>query len=231
MRPHTICHMVSSIDGRTLGSRWSPSGIDMGALFEGVHDRLGGGSWIVGRTTGQEFAKGEDYPQASEQTFAREPFIAKTGAEAYGIVLDAHGKIAWGRADVGGDPIVVVLTEAVSDEHLAGLRSDGVSYVFAGKNEIDLALALETLGRELELETLLIEGGGGANGALLRAGLVDEISVVIAPAVDGAEGAPSVFNASEAAAGEQAPVEAIELVSHEVIEGGAVWLRYRVTNR
>ena len=48
-------------------------------------------------------------------------------------MLDAHGKIGWGRSDIGGDPIVVVLTEQVSDAHLAGLRSENVSYIFAGK--------------------------------------------------------------------------------------------------
>jgi hypothetical protein len=45
-------------------------------------------------------------------------------------VLDAQGKIAWGRADIDNDPIVVVLTETVTDRHLAGLRKDGVSYIF-----------------------------------------------------------------------------------------------------
>jgi len=42
-------------------------------------------------------------------------------------VRDAHGKIAWGRSNIGGDPIVAVLTEQVSDVRLAGLRRDGVS--------------------------------------------------------------------------------------------------------
>jgi riboflavin biosynthesis pyrimidine reductase len=44
---------------------------------------------------------------------------------------------------------------------------------------------------------LLVEGGGGANGAFLRAGLIDEISLVICPAIDGANGAPSVFDSSD----------------------------------
>jgi riboflavin biosynthesis pyrimidine reductase len=60
-------------------------------------------------------------------------------------VLDAQGKIAWGRSDIGGDPIIVVLTEQVSDAHLAGLRQDGVSYIFAGEQGLDLGLALEIL--------------------------------------------------------------------------------------
>src|SRR6266851_97609 len=31
---------------------------------------------------------------------------------AWGIALDAQGKIAWGRSDIGGDPIVVALVTA-----------------------------------------------------------------------------------------------------------------------
>jgi riboflavin biosynthesis pyrimidine reductase len=75
-------------------------------------------------------------------------------------VVDARGKIAWGRSDIGGDPIVAVLTEQVSDAHLAGLRRDGVSYIFAGEQDLDLGLALEILNRELGVKRLLVEGGG-----------------------------------------------------------------------
>ena len=58
MKPHVICLMASSVDGRTLHSRWRPKG--SGAdLFERVHDELAGDAWLVGRVTGQEFAKGK----------------------------------------------------------------------------------------------------------------------------------------------------------------------------
>ena len=122
-----------------------------------------------------------------------------------------QGKIAWGRSEIGGDPIVAVLTEQVSDAHLAGLRQDGVSYIFAGERELDLGLALEILNRELGIERLLLEGGGGSNGSFLRAGLIDEISLAICPAVDGAKGAPSIFNSSDGDAGVAAPIRSMTL--------------------
>ena len=172
------------------------------------------------RVTGQEFSKREAYPNTTDESFPRETHLVRRDADAYGIVLDAHGKIAWGRADIGGDAIVVLLTRAVSDAHLAGLREDGVSYIFAGEQEIDLALALELLNRELGIKRLLVEGGGGANGAFLRAGLIDEISLVVCPTVDGAKGAPSVFDSSEQEAGQPAPVHIMELTSSEVLDGG-----------
>ena len=48
-------------------------------------------------------------------------------------------------------------------------------------SDLDLALTLDILNRELGVKRLLLEGGGGANGAFLRAGLVDELSLVICP--------------------------------------------------
>jgi len=138
MKPHVICHMVASLDGRTLTSRWRPEDPGRRVVFERLHERLAVNAWLVGRITGQEYAKRDAYPDDTDQRYPREPWFARRDATACGIVLDAHGKIAWGRSDIGGDPIVVVLTETVSDAHLAGLREDGVSYIFAGAQELDL---------------------------------------------------------------------------------------------
>ncbi len=232
MKPYVLCHMVSSIDGRIWGSRWRPRANVVPNLFEKLHDQLvaehGGGSWLCGRVTAQEFAKVKSgtYPP-TDQTFPRENWFTRREAKAWGIFLDAHGKAVWGRSDIGGDPILVILTEAVPDSHLAGLRSEGISYIFAGKTAIDLAAALETLNRELGIERLLLEGGGGANGALLRAGLVDEISLVISAAIDGSTGAPAVFNSGDVDLG-PAPIEKMTLAGHQVLDGGAVWLRYKL---
>lgn len=229
MKPHMICHMICSLDGRILQSRWRPKSYKPGDLFEDLHDRIGGDAWIVGRVTGQEFAKGDRYPETSE-TFPREPWFATRKADAFGVVLDEQGKIVWGRGDIGGDPIVVVLTEAVSDAHLAGLRADGVSYIFAGKDAIDLRAVPDILNRELGVETLLVEGGGTANGEFLRAGLIDEISMALCPAIDGASGAPSLFHSGEEDADTRAPLTGLTLTHHEVLPGGELWLRYRVEN-
>lgn len=228
MKPHIICHMASSIDGRILPERWTPSGAHSHEMYEVLHGRLGGGSWLVGRVTGQEFAKREAYPDRPEASFPRTAWLPKTDAVAYGVVLDARGKIAWGRSDVGGDPIVVVLTKAVSDAHLASLREDGVGYVFAGETDLDPHQVVATLNTELGIDRLLLEGGGHLNGGFFRAGLIDEISLMLVPAIDGASGAPAVFDGSGVSTSELLPIDTLALVSHEVMDGGIVWLRYRV---
>ena len=225
MKPYVICHMMSSVDGRILPNRWHPRPRDP-RLYERLHDEIGCDAWLVGRVTGQEFATRDTaYPAAVGISVERRNWLARPHAGAWAVVLDAGGKIAWGRGDVGGDPLLVVLTHAVADSHLAGLRQDGVSYIFAGEREVDLGAALETLHREVGIRRLLLEGGGAANGALLQAGLIDELSLVIAPSVESVPGGPAVFDIhggpGALGAMEMALVRCVEL------ESGAVWLRYR----
>jgi RibD C-terminal domain len=139
----------------------------------------------------------------------------------------ARGGIAWGRADIRGDPIVTVLTERVPDAHLAGLRKDGVSYIFAGERQVDLGLALDVLNQELGIKRLLLEGGGNANGSFLRAGLIGEISLAIFPAVDGTKGAPCVFYSWTRGRGRSSGPRD-DAQKQRGLEGGVVWLRYRL---
>ncbi|MBH5398639.1 RibD family protein [Bradyrhizobium sp. CNPSo 4010] len=228
MKPYVVCLMHSSLDGRTHPSRWRPKGAGTD-WFEKIHDELAGDAWVIGRVTGSEFAKGGPYA-ATDATFPRENWFARRDAKTYGVVLDAAGKIGWGRTEIGGDPIVVVLTENVPDSHLAGLRSEGVSYIFAGKSEIDLALTLDILSRELGVKRLLVEGGGVANGAFLRAGLIDEFNLILSPAIDGAKGAPFVFDSTEADSDRRAPIAAMTLESTRELGGGVLLLRYLIQN-
>ena len=135
MKPYVICHAVASIDGRIRTSRWRPEDASRGEIFERLHDQLGVNAWLIGRVSGQGYGKRDAYPAHTDQHYPREHWFSRRDAAAYGIVLDPHGKIAWGRSDIGGDPIVVVLTEEVSAAHLAGLRKDEVSYIIAGAQE------------------------------------------------------------------------------------------------
>ncbi len=116
------------------------------------------------------------------------------------------------------------------DTHLAGLRDEGTSYIFAGKSEIDLALTLDILSRDLGVKRLLVEGGGVANGAFLRAGLIDEFNLILSPAIDGAKGAPFVFDSTEADSDRRAPIAAMTLESTRELGGGVLLLRYLIKN-
>ena len=57
--------------------------------------------------------------------------------------------------------------------------------------------------------------------------LVDELSLVVCPVIDGSSGAPTVFNSGDKDLG-PAPIDSMVLTSHEVLDGGTLWLRYRL---
>jgi riboflavin biosynthesis pyrimidine reductase len=222
--------MVASLDGRIHVDRWWPKASSRSAVFAHLHDDLNCGAWLVGRVTGQEYAKLEAYPAQAEGAPAKETWFATRDSRPRGIILDPHAKIAWGRSDIEGDPLVVVLTSTVAEAHLEGLQKDGVSYIIAGEMEIDLGLTLTILRRELGIERLEVNGGAITNGAFLRAGLVDEISLALFPAIDGTPGAPGIFDVRGAGLAVGTAPEKITLQSSDVLEGGVVRLRYRVQN-
>ncbi|WP_246695475.1 dihydrofolate reductase family protein [Methylobacterium sp. P1-11] len=121
-----------------------------------------------------------------------------------------------------GDHAVAVLSEAVSDSYLAELREDGLSYVFAGPDGRDLANAMDALGGTFDIESLLLEGGAAINGAFLKAGLIDEIGVLIHPTVDGLAGVQSIFDYQEEADERPGAGQALRHVHTETMEGGMV---------
>src|ERR1700704_2861712 len=103
MKPPLICHKPASIDGKTLLSRWKPEGRVAAGLFERLHDELDGDAWLVGRVTGQEFAKGNAYSASASEGLPRHAWFARRDAKAYGVVLDAGRGRSFGRpAQRGG---------------------------------------------------------------------------------------------------------------------------------
>src|SRR5207245_3874546 len=72
----------------------------------------------------------------------------------------------------------------------------------------------------------MLEGGGTFNGEVLRAGLVDEISQVVVPVVDGGRGVTTIFDIPGDPPRKAA--SALRLKSHRKLPGGVSWFRYRV---
>lgn len=62
---------------------------------------------------------------------------------------------------------------------------------------------------------------------MLRTGLIDELSLVIYPGIDGLATDPSIFEYLGADGTPPASGQALELLSASTLAHGAVWLRYR----
>lgn len=226
-RPRVICHMMSSVDGRILTDGW-PLSAEGRRQYELVHESYKPDGWLCGRVTmEQHFAQGVR-PNAEvaheHRGAARGDFVAPGDHHSFAFAVDTHGKLAWNTSEIDGDHVVALLSERVSDEYLAFLRERGVSWLLAGVRAVDLPLALEKIGAKFGVRTLMLEGGGKINGSMLRAGLIDEVSVLIAPVADGRIGTPALFDAED---GDVSP-RRLTLENVEQRADGVLWLRYRV---
>jgi 2,5-diamino-6-(ribosylamino)-4(3H)-pyrimidinone 5'-phosphate reductase len=225
-RPRVICHMMTSLDGRILTDGW-PLSAEGRKQYEQVHATYDPDGWLCGRVTmEQHFAQGSRPDAEVKREYrgaAREDFVAPGTHESFAFAVDTHGKLAWATNDVDGDHVVAILSERVSDDYLAFLRERGVSYLLSGAPEIDLALALEKIATRFGVKLLMLEGGGKINGGMLRAGLIDEVSVLVTPVVDGREGTPALFDVEK----DDAKPQRLELEAVEKRADGVLWLRYR----
>src|SRR3984885_13642677 len=233
MRPYIICHMGTSIDGGLHPSRFTrpAAGVSVEALsrhYEAIHDRFEAEGWIVGRKTMAEMARGGERPVAVAAPLPRDPPLANRNARNLAVAIDPSGRIHYGQDNVGGDHVVAVLGEQVSDAYLAELREDGASYIFAGPKGEDLPGAMAQLASVFGVKKLLLEGGGRINGAFLKHRLIDEFSTLIFPAVDGLAGRQSIVDYGDANGERPGAGQSLRLISCETLDGGMVWLRHRV---
>lgn len=232
-RPRVICHMAASVDGRIVVDGWPESvAAAVRREYEQVHASYEADGWLCGRVTMEPFAGGlrpdDEVAREHPGGAPRDDFRAPGDAASFAFAVDPGGRLAWASNDVAGDHVVAVLSERVSDEYLAFLRGRGVSYLLAGARDVDLGLALEKIGAQFGVRTLLLEGGGRINGAMLGAGLIDEVSLLLAPAVDGRVGTPALFDAEVHAGRDAAAPRRLVLETVERRGADILWLRYRV---
>jgi riboflavin biosynthesis pyrimidine reductase len=216
--------MGPSIDGRIITTNWG-SLPHLTAEYERTARTFDADAWIIGRVSMEPYAGKTKVPRGkAKQRIPRTDFIAAAEAESYAIAIDPSGKLTWRSNAIDGEHVITIVTQRVSDDYLAFLRSRGVSYLFGGRSGIDLKSVLGKLASAFGIRKLLLEGGGKINGSFLTAGLIDELSILIAPVADGGIGTATLFDATAG----RGPSRQLRLISVERRKGDVVWLRYRV---
>ncbi|MCM1140091.1 MAG: RibD family protein [Muribaculum sp.] len=224
-RPYIICHMVASIDGRIDCSMVDKiSGDEYYRTLDSLHCP----TQLEGRVTLEHY------------TALKEPFVAKDNtpvykssfhkevvSEGYMVAVDTRGRLRWPSSDIDGVPLVCIVSEQVPAEYLKYLEDNEISYICVGKSAIDLLEAMKILREEFGVERMAILGGGHINGGFLAAGLIDEVSLLLAPGIDGRKGQTALFDGMEDK--NRLPAK-LSLESVERLENDVLWIRYK-TNK
>lgn len=224
MRPYIICHMLSSVDGKIDGA--ALEAVTGAGEYEATGAQLKGDAWICGRTTMQRhFAERKPFVSASNKPAGPQPVFVAQRAKSCAIAVDTRGKLRWSADNLDGDHLVCVVSEQAPEDYLAMLRDKGISYIVSGRSAVDLSKAVKALGEHFGIRTLLLEGGGHINGAFAQAGLVDELSLLMVPGIDGRHEIPAVFDGVSPSRNKAVP---LKLKSVEQRARGALWIRYQV---
>ena len=216
MLPRIIIHSAVSIDGRLDGFA-----VDLGVYY-GLAARwhedatLAGAGTVLRATQNESPDQTPCQDRASRELADTRPLL---------LVPDSRGRVrtwqAMRRAGYWRDCVALVL-QGTPAEYLEYLRSQRVRALVKGEDHVDMRAALEELAENFGVRTVRVDSGGTLIGVLLRAGLVDEISLLVHPVLAGGASGSWLFapdNGNDRAI--QATLEGVEQLDH-----GLVWLRY-----
>jgi 2,5-diamino-6-(ribosylamino)-4(3H)-pyrimidinone 5'-phosphate reductase len=119
--------------------------------------------------------------------------------------------------------ILLFTTAKTSETQLAMVRSSGAEVYVLDGERVDLVTAFHLL-KEKDINNLMVEGGATLNYELIDLGLVDELTVYVAPLIFGGETAPSLAAGLGRVRSAAIP---LKLIKSEEWEEGGVLLTYR----
>lgn len=221
--------MTTSIDGKVTGDFLEkPECENAIDIYYEINRAYKADAFACGRVTMESSFTGgvkADFSQVSTDIpLLYEDFVADTSAGYYAISFDRLGRVGWSTPiisdeDPGYDKahIIEVLSTKTPPENLSYYQKTGISYIFAGDDDIDINVALKKLYKLFNIQKLLLEGGSIINGAFYNADMIDELSLVIAPVTADTDSKPLFFNSK---------INNFELKETKNFSGNTVWLNY-----
>ena len=195
-RSKVIVHMYVSIDGKIDGPY---SENYSGQYYSDELFRLSNADGN-GRETIQMYAAPDnvDLSKYDASDIEYEDWLPDIQSDTGSVAFDRKGKDGWpvNYFEYNGHKMhaIEVVTKQAKKEYLAFLRSMNIPYIVSGEHEFDLEDVLIKLKKHYQVNTLALCGGAAINGAFLKAHLVDEISLVIAPHVSGDASKKAAFD-------------------------------------
>ncbi|MDE6648335.1 MAG: dihydrofolate reductase family protein [Muribaculaceae bacterium] len=221
-RPYIICHMMQSVDGRVA--------CDMVDKISGdeYYDALASLdclSHVEGKHSYQlHYCGFDEFKPTNPGGIDTEKWYVAGRSGGYSISVDTRGVLLWENTD--NTNRLCIVSEQASPEYLAYLEIKGISYIAVGKDRVDLPRAMEILHKEFGVKRLAVVGGGKINGAFLSACLIDELSAMIAPGIDGRIGQPALFDGIKDH--ERFMPEKLNFKDVKALPNGVIWARYNI---
>jgi len=219
MLPHIFIHNEISLDGRI---DWMAD--DQGLYYETITrwpvDAMLSGSQTILDAVDLTTDDAEQFVPAARNFEDPRQLL---------VVVDSRGRIGnWSvvRNQPYWRDVVVLCSGATPQAYLDSLQEQQIEHLVAGNEQVDLRAALTQLRADFHVETMRVDSGGILNGALLRAGLVQGIKIVLNPCLTGGTSPQTLFVASDLPT--RAGVIPLELLGVEQLRAGYLLLEYAV---
>lgn len=227
MKPYIVCHMMQSVDGRIACDMVDKIS---GDEYYTALESLDCPTTVEGKVTLQLHVTGFDpYTPDDATPVGQEEVYVACPSDGYAISVDSAGTLLWTADNCQTDtPRLCLVSERAPREYLARLRRLGLSYIATGKEQVDLRRAVGLLAERFGVKRMAVVGGGKVNAGFLDAGLLDEISVMTAPGIDGRTGQPALFDGRT-----DSPTFlplGLTCQSCQVLDNGVIWARYALAS-
>lgn len=124
--------------------------------------------------------------------------------------------------------VLVLCSRSTPAEYFDFLDERNINYLVVGYHHVDLEIALDELNTKFGVKKVRVDGGGVLNGVLLRAGLVDEVHILIHPELVGGTTSNSIYQAPDLDE-EGTPIK-LYLDKVEKVKDDIIHLQYKVFN-
>ena len=232
-RTYVEIHMMQTIDGKATGNFWRKPDV-----YQGIKDyfklipNLNSQCFALGRVSME--GNSDEKPNLSKykmkEKLEREDFIVplEKGAKYYLASYDSKGTLGFKNNVININEwlndgsvflcqIIEVVTDQVQNEYLHYCREKGISYIFCGKDKIDIKLSLQKLKKLFIIDKMLLQGGPKLDGSFIQDDLIDGISIIISPCTS--EGGDTLFNPSK--------YTEFKLIEFKGLSNSNMWLRYK----
>lgn len=223
MLPHVIVHNAISVDGRM---DWFSG--DLGQYYA-LAGQFNADGMLAGSNTILAAFDSSETDLTDENKGSPEPNSTDEDVRQILVVVDSRGRIPnihLMRHTPYWRDLIVLCSKSTPKGYLSTLRQHEINFIQTGDVKVDLREALDALNTEYGINSVRVDSGGVLNGALLRAGLVDEVSVLITPALVGGTTPKSMFSAPDLESDQD--VISLILNGAKELEDGFVWLRYDI---
>ena len=189
MRPYVLLNAAMTLDGK-IATATGSSNISGKEDLERVHEiRKECDGIMVGIGT----------VMADDPRLTVHKIDAKPEDNPVRVVVDSKGKTPIDARITNSDAKTIIAIareykdDFVNSQKYETFRKRGVKFFFSGDKRVDLTSLMSYLHEE-GIEKLMLEGGATLNFSMIKAGLIDEINICVAPMVVGGADAKTFFD-------------------------------------